>query len=596
MGRLIALLLVVLALAPAALAEVRVRAELGTPTAYAGEAVALIVTVEGAKDAAEPAVVPVDGLSIRYRGGQDISQTTRFEINGRVTVEEFKGYRFAFEVVGLREGRFVIPAMSVRVGNETLTTRPLAFRVLEPQEDEDIVLRLSTDRTSVFVGEPIALRVTLGLGKSVNSARFTLPGVEGVFEVVTPSTPASRRGEVVFSLLDRDIPASRGTITHNGAEITAYTAELVIIPRRDGEFTIGPATAACEVLVSERRTIWDRDVTRRAVVPSNAVTLNAKPLPTEGRPSNFNGLVGRYLVSSSANRTEVNVGDPIRLTITVRGPLPGAVPAPDLERQPDLAGNFRVGSDQPRGVVEDGRVRFERELRALRDDVREIPAIELPYFNVETGRYEVARSEAIPLTVRPTRTITAADGVGVVEAPAHGGAELESNAEGIRHNFTGPEALADQRFALRDAVLSPVGVGAIVAPPALYAGVSVFMLARRKSTNGSAARRRQRALASARAVLRERSETGAAGAVGHALRTYAGHRFGRSPDGLTIGECADLLAGAGPELQERVRDLLTRCDAAVYGGGASGDAGERLVAEASSLLGELDRALNRGRS
>jgi len=586
----------VLAGASAAGAQVTAFARLGTPTAYAGEAVALVVTVDGARGAADPVAPSVEGLTLQFRGGRDVSQRLEIEVNGRKSVEETLGYEFHYALVGLEAGQYTIPAFRVKVGNETLETRPMLFRVLQPQEDEDIVLRLSVDRSSVFVGEPITLRVTLGAVRDVNWVRFTLPGIEGEFEVLAVQSVKGRRSEGVFSLLDRDVPATRGTLTHRGEEIASFTAELVLIPKRDGSFTIGPATAACEVVVAKRRTIFDRDVTRRAVVPSNAVTVEAKALPTEGRPANFNGLVGRYLVSSGANQSEVNVGDPIRLSITVRGPLPGAVPAPDLERQANLAGRFRVGSDQPKGVVEPGRVRFERELRALRDDVNEIPPIELPYFNVETGRYEVARSEAIPLKVRPTRTVTAADGVGVVGAPANGSAALESNAEGISHNFTGPEALVDQRFGLRDAVLSPAGVGALVAPPVLYAGVSVLVLARRRSSNGSASRRRQRALATARGVLRSEGASGAAGAVARAVRVYVGHRSGRSPEGLTISECADALAGAGPDLQGRVRELLTRCDAAVYGGSAGAGADERLIHEASELLGAVERSLNGGRS
>ncbi|HBS28962.1 MAG TPA: hypothetical protein DEB06_05825 [Phycisphaerales bacterium] len=593
-------LALVLLVASAARAEVTVAAKLSTATAYAGEPVSLTIAVNGSRAPEEPIMPPVAGLTIRALGGQDVSRSSTTIINGRVFEDRFDGYLFQYELAGLAPGEVTIPALDVRVDGRVYQTQPQTLRVLAPQKDQDVVLRLEADRASVYAGEPVMLRVTLGLGKSVNAARFTLPGVEGVFEVATTGQSAPRRGEVSFSLLDREVPTTRGVVTVDGVEYTAYTAELALIPRRAGSFVIGPATAACEVMVAERRTIFDRDVTRRAVVPSNPVRIEVRPLPTEGRPPNFNGLVGRYLISTEASESEVSVGDPIRLSITVRGPLPGSVPAPDLERQPALAGDFRVGAEQPKGIIEPGRVRFDRELRAQHDRVTEIPPIELPYFNVETGRFEVARSDAIPLRVRPTRTVTTADGFGAVgEAPAPSGV-LESNSEGIAHNFTGPDALHDQRFSLARSVLSPVGVATVVAPPALYAGLGVIALVRRSSQSGSDRRRRSRALVTARGALSQPSDAPAA-AVSRALRLYAGLRTGRNPDGLTAQECADAFAPAGESLQSRARELLARCDASEYGGASSSSGGgggggggvidERSIDEASRLLGEIDRVL-----
>src|SRR5262245_6018297 len=41
--------------------------------------------------------------------------------------------------------------------------------------------------------------------------------------------------------------------------------------------------------------------------------------PVAGRPEDFSGLVGVYRISSSASPTEVNVEDPLTLTVRITG-------------------------------------------------------------------------------------------------------------------------------------------------------------------------------------------------------------------------------------------------------------------------------------
>ena len=55
------------------------------------------------------------------------------------------------------------------------------------------------------------------------------------------------------------------------------------------------------------------------MVSSQPLKLTVLPLPEEGKPSGFYGLVGQYTISASATPTKVNVGDPITLTVKVGG-------------------------------------------------------------------------------------------------------------------------------------------------------------------------------------------------------------------------------------------------------------------------------------
>ena len=69
-----------------------------------------------------------------------------------------------------------------------------------------------------------------------------------------------------------------------------------------------------------------------------AINITVKPLPTEGKPANFSGMVGNYSFSADFDRTELKVGEAMTLTINIKGDgLPGSITDPKL---PDF-GEFR---------------------------------------------------------------------------------------------------------------------------------------------------------------------------------------------------------------------------------------------------------------
>ncbi len=114
--------------------------------------------------------------------------------------------------------------------------------------------------------------------------------------------------------------------TVNGRTFNTITFEQVLIPRKAGALTVGPLRAAFEAIVGQRQRGFfdsifdDLSVSERFVVSAPSAMLKVRPLPTEGRPSNFSGLVGEYTLRADASPTAVNVGDPITLSVTVHGP------------------------------------------------------------------------------------------------------------------------------------------------------------------------------------------------------------------------------------------------------------------------------------
>ena len=130
------------------------------------------------------------------------------------------------------------------------------------------------------------------------------------------------------------------------------------------------------------------------VVASDPLRVAVRALASEKAPSGYSGAVGKFTVTALVEPKAVAVGQSFSLTLTVRGTGNFAVfKTPEL---PDLPG-FRI-----RGRI-DNRAKGQRSIRydlaAMSDQVRAVPAIAFPYFDVEHGRFETVRTSPVAISV-----------------------------------------------------------------------------------------------------------------------------------------------------------------------------------------------------
>ena len=611
----VAIVLLVLPLTvPASGAEpITVRAAVETDRVYAGESFVYRVIVEGATPQVQPQLPALDAFEVAYEGGQDVSSHSISIINGRRTETIIEQYYFQYRLTALSPGQHTIPAATLTIDGRTYRTQPIAIAVVQPTEHQDFKLRLALEKEQVYVGEPVRLQLTWYLRQNVRGFALSMP-LTGAFAAGDLAAPADARqgllsGEyVAVPFLGSEVLARRGQGTLNGEQFTTLTLEKVLIPRETGQFRIGPAAVELNIVTGQApsRSIFDdffsgssflrnspfsREVTRKLVVPSNELNLEVLPLP-EPRPPSFTGLVGAYSIETAAAPTEVNVGDPITLTIRIRGPEPlDNIPAPALHRQQTLVEDFKVSDEPAAPVVQDGSAVFTQTVRALNDRVSAIPPLALSYFDVDQGEYRTVQSVPIPLVVRATREVTAADAVGGSgDAPAT--TEVETRAEGIAHNYEDAGVLMDQGVGLLERLRHPAWLAALLGPMAIYLGLAAVHTMRRRSDADTADRRRRRALREARRELRAASDDTLAEATrtSRTVHVYLAATFDVPVAGLTPAEAERLLRARGMPQAAAMRELLEQCDAARFAGLGLGAAGG-LCDEAERLLGAIDRWL-----
>jgi hypothetical protein len=464
------------------------------------------------------------------------------------------------------------------------------------------------------VGEPVILTVTWFIGKDVRDYRFTLPLLnDDTFRFIDPELDRQSGTKLYrIPIGDGEAIGVQGRGREGGKQYATITFQKVLIPVSSGDVTIEPATVACSALTGyeRQRSLFDDDffgsdffgtsrrgVYKTVVVPSNALNLRISDLPLKGKPANFAGHVGEYKIETHATPSEVNVGDPITLTLSLSGPdYLEHVDLPPLGEQLKLARDFKVPKERATAEVLGKSKAFTQTIRALRPDVKEVPSIELPYFDTVTGTYRVARSEPIPLTVNKTRIITALDAEGVDEA-ASPGSEIETWTKGIAFNYEDMGTIANQRLAPLSWFRSPLWICLFVGPPLCYVLLLTGVgLVRKRNADPMKARARK-AFGRLTGSLKEARGAPTSGhtcdMVQDAFRHYLGDKLRMPKGALTFNDIKEVLKAKGLDQStlDRLKALFERCEAGRYAGiGGSSDASS-IAEQGISLAKDLEKKL-----
>ncbi|NOZ23553.1 MAG: hypothetical protein GXP25_20950 [Planctomycetes bacterium] len=580
---------------------------------FVGEPFVLQIQVEGDESPGKPDVSGITGFDVQDLGGQQNSSQSISIINGRMNKVVHRGYIFNYRLTPKKSGTLTVPSIQVVAKGRTLRTNPLQITANEPVEMEDFKFRLDLSKTKCYVGEPITLQGAFYFSKEIQSAAFNVPSLDkDVFHIYEPDTPRDpnkkyyrlplNNGEIIGTL-------DRGHL--NGKSYAVLRFAKALIPKQPGTLDFSSSSAACQALVGyrqreRRRSFFDdnffdgffggrKGIYKKYVVPSNSISLDVLPVPTDGQPPGYSGLVGVYRIVAIAKPTDVSVGDPITLTIRVSGPpYLDHVELPPLDQQPAFAENFKIPKEMAPGKVEDGAKVFTQTIRATHPGVTEIPAIKLPYFDADRGQYAIAKSEPIPLTVRKTRVITARDAEGR-ELPAAAKCELVAWTKGIAHNYEDLNVLRDQRTGPSMWLQSPVWIAILGLPPIGYIILfAVASVTRRRAADpeGIRARRAYRQLIHAlnHAQHGQREELHAA--VLEAVRQYLAGRLRLPAGAVTFADAKSALAerGVDAETITSLGKLFKECEAGRYGGMSSADPDD-VITHTRDLGKKLERKL-----
>ncbi|MCA9279299.1 MAG: BatD family protein [Phycisphaeraceae bacterium] len=531
--------------------DVDVAVRITTQEPVVGQSITLSVEVKNGTADTVPMLPEIDGLITQYNGESTSRMSSVQIINGKRQQTETTSTRYSYQITPLKPGEYQIPSLAFIVAGEKHDTPSFPLQVSMPQADPDYQLVLETDTTSAIVGQRVPMTLTwyvvLDRNKQISSNRtpaFVMMGPDGDYTTaaLTPKPLPQNRGAGTIQVLfnGERITLEAEQVIHDNRAFFALRMPIVVLAESAGTHTIGPVTAS---LIVNEGGFFGND--RFVTIASNSLALNVRDLPDEGKPANYAGLVGRYTMEAEIDQISVHVGDPIALTLRVRGdePMPRRI-APALELNTRFAQDFKLSPEgweeayeNPTGV----RI-YTTTIRAANADVSEVPSIELPYFDIDSGQYRVARTQPIPITVEESAIVTLDDAVRhqpvpVENAPAKPAPsvekqELTSSRVALGANVYDERALLHTTPAVLPFAWSsfakPTVAMVVAGPPVLSAcAVATVVLLRRRNPHRVLLHK-----AHAKAASLARS-----GKHADAVRSYVSCMTGIPTHSLTAGDC-----------------------------------------------------------
>ena len=369
-----------------------------------GQTVTYTLTLGGGRG--ESVGPPLASGALRLRSQFPVSDATT-SFNGRTE----RTLTWAYEAVRPgtgRIGRFrarvagqpvVVDGISVTVerGPPTRAAPPPSARPGSGVRG-DLFARAEPSRRTAYVGEQVVVGYELYFEPEIQP-RQTAP-------VGTWDAPGAWREEMdVASTYPRPV-------TVGGQPYDAVTIRrIALFPTRAGTLDLAPMQFTVDLLRVDRQPsadpfapffspftsrYEDRDVT------AASVSIDVRPLPA-GAPPSFSGAVGQFEVSTTVDQREIDVGEAVRVQVSIRGDgntatltapeiaAPAGFDAYDPREEREV---FR-GAEPLRGVktftytlVPQGGGRFE------------IPAAPWTYFDPAEGRYVTVQTEPVEVVVQ----------------------------------------------------------------------------------------------------------------------------------------------------------------------------------------------------
>lgn len=548
------------------------------------------LTIQGtAKD--KPQFPSVSGLSVQAAGtSQNVSI-----VNGQMSREE----QHQFVITAEKPGQYTIPSIVMEVDGERLQTLPLPLKIAAPTGGATVpdggqaplvFLEREVSRSDPYLGEPVTGTVRI-------YHRVNLLQANGEPQAAASVRRIPIEGEREYQ-----------KVVH-GEPYRVIEIKEILVPGEAGTITLSPFG-----LQAVMQAPMDSASRRRGLIPdffgqgrriqkkfhSNEVTLNVKPLPNEGRPASFTGLVGQFSLEGQLNQKEIKTGESVTLSLRLHGQ--GVMDGMGDLTLP-VPGSVKVYPDKPteqQNITPDGGIISEKILKfAL---VPQVPG-ELKLGVVEVGLFDPIKGQYEVLTFDPGTLMVTGDLIAGA-APQQGRA-----GEAAADKGTPPptvQTLNEDILPLHPVNLSSRGHwsdqdstwGFLV----LGAGMVVFFAGLGRQITQSLGpqringRRRSQARRRFLKSLHTQPQDGAPeDGIAHlvrALKTYLGDRFDEMVTSQTGSEIvAHMRARDLPERNlTRIQKFFERIDALQFGGHAITPAEVlELRVEAVAIMEELEK-------
>ncbi len=377
-------------------------ATLDRDTITLGEQAMLSLTFDGG----QPKNMPLPNVPGLFLGNPSTSSRQNIDFNSGQMNSIIS---ITYPVRARRVGEFTIPAMTVDVNGQPLSTAPLKLVVTKASAPsasavnsggEVAFLKLVFPKNKSYLGEATVGRLELYLRDDVQNF--------GNFQLTGSPTDGFSAGKIV------ELQNQRRREQVGNRVYTVIPLAIPLETIKTGELAVGPFTANVVVVLPAQnqggdpfiRQFFNQGEQRQVTLVSEPVVVESLLLPEVNRPANFTGAVGNFTMAATAGPTNITVGEPITVRVQMSGR--GALDAVTLPLQ-DAWHDFKTYPPTTKLETTDqfgfqGTKTFEQIISPLNSDVRELPPLTFSFFNPDDGQYHTLTQAALPLMVKAADT------------------------------------------------------------------------------------------------------------------------------------------------------------------------------------------------
>lgn len=394
--------------------QVSVSASVDSKTVRVGGSIHLTVSIEGTQSVNAPSLPDIDGFQARYQG----PNTQISIVNGQMSAS----IKHRYGLTALKSGKYTINPIEVKYKGKSYQTEPIKVEIIqgstpqgqsgELQADElkdYIYLTLTAEKEKAYLNEALPITIKL-YHRRLDVRHIEYPTILASAFSMRDFTQPNRTQEVV-----------------DGVRFNCLNFQTVVYPVSVGQLTLGPAQLKCSLVIksqSRRQSsffdddffghspfddFFGRTETRPLALKSEPLKITVRPFPLEGKPHDFSGAVGKYVLQVEVKPTEVKVGEPITLTMQVTGR--GNIETISL---PKIYGLDRFKTYDPQIKTDERGKYFEQVLIPEDESIKAIPEIRFSYFDPEDEQYHTIKKGEIPILVT---AIAAEEALKIVDLP-----------------------------------------------------------------------------------------------------------------------------------------------------------------------------------
>ncbi|MCH8327275.1 MAG: protein BatD [Candidatus Marinimicrobia bacterium] len=377
-------------------AQAKVTAIVPAGSFAVGESFHFEIRVENG-DAERLALAGIDDF--RRLSGPSISRNMQIINN---VVKSHTSY--IWELMPRKAGTLTIPAQAVEVAGRVHHTQPVVLQVSKAPDlsasgaGSALYLQVAVEPREVYVGEQVTVTWTL----------FTQLGINGWESFAEPSLT----GFWTENLFAPNNLQLREKFIGGKRYYFAVVRRAAIFATHSGELEVDPLVLRVSVQTQNRRrdpffsefSFFGRRSVENRTVSSAARTVTVLPLPSEGRPAAFAGAVGDFTIDGHMSAENLRQNEAVTLTLKISGEGNIKTLEPPHIDFPDGMEVFPPKStvEAALGNVMGGTRTIEHVIIPRQAGRLVIPAIQLPFFNPRTKRYELADTGPFVLNVEST--------------------------------------------------------------------------------------------------------------------------------------------------------------------------------------------------